>query len=327
MKTRGVARNICALLAVLALAATQALAAVHAPPYPTRPVRVIVSATPGGTVDLVARVLSPRLGERLGQPFVVDNRAGAGGIVSAELLIKSAPDGYTLGCIFTSFTTNVALRRQAPYDPVRDITPITLVSWSPLVLVANTGLGVESVRDLIALAKTRPLYYGSSGNGSGGHMSVELFKWMTGVNATHVPYKGAAAATNDVIAGHVQFEIVGPVTVLALAKAGRLKLLAVTSAKRNSSLPDVPTVGESGVAGFDVVNWFGIIAPANTPAALVRRLNREIVATLQLADVRQKLAGEGAEIIGSTPEEFGAFINRDVEKWRKVVAAARISPD
>jgi len=315
-----------ATVAMLAGIAPQVFAA-ETPAYPTRPVRVIVSATPGGTVDLVARVLSPRLGEKFGQPFVVDNRAGAGGIVSAELLIKSTPDGHTLGCIFTSFTTNVALRKVPPYDPVRDVAPVTLVSWSPLVLVANTALGIESVRDLIALAKSRPLYYGSSGNGSGGHISVELFKSMTGVNATHVAYKGAAAATNDVIAGHVQFEIVGPVTVLALAKAGRLKLLAVTGAKRNASMPDVPTVDESGVPGFDVVNWFGIIAPAATSAALVRRLQREIAAALQIPDVRQKLAAEGAEIVASTPDEFGAFLRRDVEKWRKVVATARITTD
>lgn len=315
-----------ATLTALACVAAHAVAA-DTPAYPTRPVRVIVSATPGGTVDLVARVLSPRLGEKLGQPFVVDNRAGAGGIVSANLLIKSAPDGHTLGCVFTSFTTNVVLRKQPPYDPVRDIAPVTLVSWSPLVLVANTGLQLESVRDLIALAKTKPLYYGSSGSGSGGHLSVELFKWMTGVNATHVAYKGAAAATNDVIAGHIQFEIVGPITVLALAKAGRLKVLAVTGAKRSASIPDVPTVDESGVPGFDVVNWFGIIAPAKTPAPLVRRLQLEIAAALHLPDVRQKLAGEGAEIIASTPEEFGAFLRRDVEKWRKVVAAARITAD
>jgi tripartite-type tricarboxylate transporter receptor subunit TctC len=214
-----------------------------------------------------------------------------------------------------------------PYDPVRDIAPVTLVSTSPLVLVANTALGLESVRDLINLAKTKPLYYGTSGPGSGGHMSVELLKSIAGFNATHVAYKGSAAATNDVIAGHVQFEIVGPVTVLSLAKAGRLKLLAVTSAKRSASMPDVPTVDESGVPGFDVVNWFGIVAPAGMPAALVQRLNREIVASLQIADVRQKLTGEGAEIIASSPDEFGAFIKRDVEKWRKVVAAARISAE
>jgi tripartite-type tricarboxylate transporter receptor subunit TctC len=317
----------CVMPAVIACAVPHAFAANAALHYPTRPVRVIVSATPGGTVDLVARVLSPRLGERLGQPFVVDNRAGAGGIVSAELLIKSAPDGHTLGCIFTSFTTNVVLRKQAPYDPVRDIAPVSLVSVSPLVLVAHTGLALESVRDLLALAKTKPLYYGSSGAGSGGHMSVELMKWMTGMSATHVAYKGSAAATNDVISGQVQFEIVGPVTVLSLAKAGRLKLLAVTSAKRSQSMPDVPTVSESGVPGFDVVNWFGIVAPAKTPAALVNLLNREIAAALQLADVRQRLAGEGAEIIASTPAEFGAFIQRDVEKWRKVVAVARISAE
>jgi tripartite-type tricarboxylate transporter receptor subunit TctC len=317
----------CTCLCIGALAAPALVAAADPPDYPVRPVRIIVSATPGGTVDLVARVLSPKLGERLGQSFVVDNRAGAGGIVSAELLIKSAPDGYTLGCIFTSFTTNAVLRKNPPYDPARDVTPITLVSWSPLALVANTGLGVESVRDLIALAKTRTLHYGSSGTGSGGHMSVELLKWMTGMNATHVPYKGAAAATNDVVAGHVQFEIVGPVTVVALARAGRLKLLAVTGAKRSPTLPDVPTVDESGVPGFDVVNWFGMVAPAKMTPALVNRLNREIAAALQLADVRQKLAGEGAEIIASSPAEFSAFLKRDVEKWRKVVAVAHIGAD
>jgi tripartite-type tricarboxylate transporter receptor subunit TctC len=302
-------------------------AAVAADGYPVRPVRVLVTAPPGGTVDLVARVLGPKLTEQLGQPFIVDNRPGAGGVIAAELLAKATPDGYTLGAIYTSFTTNAVMRKHSPYDPVRDIAPITLVSISPLVLVAYPGLGVESVQDLIALAKRKPLYYGSSGNGSGGHMCGELFKAMARIDATHVPYKGAAAATSEVVAGQVQFEFVGPVTVLSLAKAGRLKLLAVTSAKRNPSMADTPTLQESGVPGFDVVNWFGMAAPARTSRAIVEHLNREMVRALQLSDVRQKLAGEGAVIIGSTPAEFGAFIQRDVEKWRGVVKSGHITVD
>lgn len=318
-------RRARGLIAAAALCATSAVAADA--PYPVRPVRLLVSATPGGTVDLVARVLAPKLTERLGQPFVVDNRGGAGGVIAAELVAKASPDGYTLGVVYTSFTTNPALRKQSSYDPVRDYSAITLVIVSPLALVANAGLGMDSVRDLIAMSKVKPLYYGSSGNGSGGHMCGELFNAMAGVRTTHVAYKGAAAATSEVVAGQVQFQFAGPITVVSLAKSGRLKFLAVTSLKRNATWPDIPTLDEAGVPGFEVVNWFGLVAPAKISRAVILRLNEDIVKALQLPDVRGKLGGEGAEVVGSTPEAFAEFLKRDVAKWRKVATDSNIHAD
>ncbi|HEV7803914.1 MAG TPA: tripartite tricarboxylate transporter substrate binding protein [Burkholderiales bacterium] len=308
-----------------AVCAALAGAAEHA--YPLRPVRMIVSATPGGTVDLVARVLAPKLSNQLGQQFIVDNRSGAGGVVAAELIARAVPDGYTLGVVYTSFTTNAALRKHSSYDPVSDYAPISLVMWTPLVLIANPALAVSSVRELIAMSKTRELHYASSGNGSGGHMCGELFKSLAGIRSTHVPYKGAALGTNDVVSGEVQYAFVGPVTVTSLVRAGRLRLLGVTSLKRNASMPEIPTLDEQGVTGFEVMNWFGIVAPPRLPRVLAAQLNREVVQVLVPADVRQKLGGEGAEIVGSTPEAFGGFLKRDVDKWRKVVAAARITLD
>lgn len=322
-------RRAGGLIAAVAVAAALCAGAASAADarYPQRPVRMLVSATPGGTVDLVARVLAPKLTEQLGQPFVVDNRGGAGGVIAAEMVAKANPDGYTLGVVYTSFTTNPALRKQSSYDPVRDYSPITLVIVSPLALVANAGLGIDNVRDLIAMAKGKPLLYGSSGNGSGGHMCGELFNAITGIKATHVAYKGAAAATSEVVAGQVQFQFAGPITVVSLAKSGRLKFLAVTSLKRNATWPDIPTLDEAGVPGFEVVNWFGLVAPAKTSRAIVARLNDSIVQALRLPDVRAKLGGEGAEIVGSTPEAYAEFLKRDVAKWRKVATDSHITAD
>lgn len=317
------------LPAVVAAALLLAVPSSHAGEavYPVRPVRVLVSATPGGTVDLVARVLAPRLAEQTGQAFVVDNRAGAGGVIAAELVARAIPDGYTIGAVYTSFTTNAVLHRKPSYDPLSDFAPLMLVSASPLALVAHPALGVDSVRDLVALARTRPLHYASSGNGSGGHMCGELLKLLAKAPATHVPYKGAAAATSDVVAGQVQFQFAGPVTVVPLARNGRLKLLAVTSLKRNAALPDVPTVDESGVPGFEVVNWFGMVAPAGLPPALVTELHRRMTIALQQPEARGRLGGEGAEVIAGTPDAFADFLRRDVAKWRKVVTASGMSLD
>lgn len=316
-------RSTAGILIGLASVAAQA----GEPAYPVRPVRVLVSATPGGTIDLVARVLAPRLSEQTGQAFVVDNRAGAGGVIAAELIARAAPDGYTLGAVYTSFTTNAVLHRKPSYDPVNDFSPLMLVSASPLALVAYPGTGVDTVRDLLALARTKPLHYASSGNGSGGHMCGELLKLLAKVPAMHVPYKGAAAATADVVAGQVQFQFAGPVTVVSLARSGRLRLLAVTSLKRNAALPDVPTLDEAGVPGFDVVNWFGMVAPARLPVTLVNDLHRRMTAALQHPEARARLGGEGAEVIAGTPESFAEFLRRDVAKWRKVVTASGMSLD
>ena len=295
--------------------------------YPLRPVRVIVPAPPGGTVDLVARTLSPHLAEQMTQQFVVDNRAGAGGVIAAELLAGATPDGYTIGALYTSFTINAALRKKSSYDPVNGIAPISMVSVSPLVLSVFPGLGVGNVRELVAAAKTRKLLYGTAGNGTGAHMLGELFKITAGIDAVHVPYKGAAPAIAAMVAGEVQYQFAGPIAVLSLAKSGRLRNIAVTSLKRNASMPELPTMDESGFPGFEVINWFGIAAPAKTPADIITRLNAEIQKTLRTDDVAQKLGGQGSDITGGTPGFLGDLIRRDVEKWTRVVQKAGIGID
>jgi tripartite-type tricarboxylate transporter receptor subunit TctC len=297
------------------------------PAYPTRPVRFLIPAPPGGTVDHIARLIATPLTEQMGKPFVLDNRGGAGGVIAAEMLANAAPDGHTLGMIYTSYTTNTVLRAKSTYSATADNTPITQATWSPLVLAAHSGLPAKSAAELIALAKSKPMHYGSAGNGTGGHMCGELFNVMAGIKVTHVPYKGAAAATNEVVSGQVAYQFAGPITVLGLGRAGRLRLLAVTSLKRASAMPDLPTVDESGAPGFEVINWFGVVAPPATPRYIVERLNSEIKRALANSDIRTRLAGEGSEIVATTPDAFRAFIRKDVEKWAKLVAAAGIRAD
>jgi tripartite-type tricarboxylate transporter receptor subunit TctC len=312
------------LLTAALLAAGTAYAA---DPYPARPVRFLVPAPPGGTVDHIARLIAPFLSEQMGKPFVLDNRGGAGGVIAAEMIANAAPDGHTIGMIYTSYTTTAVMRTKSTYSPLSDNTPVTQATWSPLLLAVHVGLPAKSVSELVALAKSRPLLYGSAGNGSGGHMSAELFNAMAGIRVTHVPYKGAAAATNEVVSGQVAYQFAGPITVLALGRAGRLRLLAVTSLKRASALPDLPTVDESGVAGFEVINWFGVVAPPATPRPLIERLHGEIKRALAQSEIRTRLAGEGSEIVATTPEQFRAFIRNDVAKWARVVKAAGIRAD
>ena len=305
----------------------QGNAAVATDAYPTRPVRFIVPAPPGGTVDHIARLIATPLTEQLGKPFVLDNRGGAGGVIAAEMIANAAPDGHTLGMIYTSYTTNAVLRAKPTYSPTTDNTPITQATWSPLLLAAHNGVPAKSVSELVALAKAKPMLYGSAGNGSGGHMAAELFNSMAGLRVTHVPYKGAAAATNEVVSGQVAYQFAGPITVLALGRAGRLRLLAVTSLRRANALPDIPTVDESGVPGLEVINWFGVVAPPATPRVLVERLHGEIKRALAQGDIRARLASEGSEIVATTPDHFRAFIRSDVEKWSRVVSAAKIKVD
>jgi tripartite-type tricarboxylate transporter receptor subunit TctC len=319
---RGV--NVAVLLC--ACAASAVAPPVAAQPYPARPIRLISPAPPGGSTDTLARVVGTRLAEAFGQQVIVDNRPGAGSVIGTELVARAVPDGYTLGVVYTTHTTNASLQK-LPYDPVADFSPITMLTSAPLVLVVPTASSVQSVRDLLAAARARPLAYGSAGVGSGGHLSGELLRMMTGINITHVPYKGAAPAATDVAGGHLAFQFAAQITVQAFLTGHRLRAVAVTSAKRAASLPDVPTVAESGVAGFEVLNWFGMLAPARTPAAIVTRLNSTIVKLLQRSDVREKLTSEGSGIIGSTPEQFAAFLKEDVAKWARVIKAAGIKID
>jgi tripartite-type tricarboxylate transporter receptor subunit TctC len=295
--------------------------------YPSRPLRFIVPAPPGGTSDLLARVVSPKLAVALGQQVVVDNRGGAGGVLATDLTAKAAPDGLTLLLVYTPHTLNSHLNHKLPYDPLKDFAPITLVTQAPLVLVVNPALPVRNVKELVALAKTRPLNYGSAGNGSGGHVSGELLKMMAKMEATHIPYKGAGPAAADVVGGQLQYQFGAQITVSPFLAGNRLRAIAVTSPQRAKSLPEIPSVAESGFPGFEFLNWFGIVTAAKTPPAIVNRLNSEVVRSLQLPDVRDKLTGEGSEIVGNTPQQFAEFLERDFKRWGPVVKAAGMKVD
>lgn len=294
--------------------------------YPNRAIRLVVPSSPGGGTDIIARQLSVKLTERWGQQVIVDNRPGAGQMIGISLVAKSPPDGYTLVMTATPLAVNTVLYKKVPYDPIRDFAPVTQVAAMPNLLVAHPTLPVRNVKQMIALARSRPgeLTYASSGIGTGPHLSMELFNHMAGIKLEHVPYKGTGPALLDTMSGHVPLLMSTLLPPLPHLKTGRLRALGVTSAKRVSSLPDVPTVAEGGVAGYEVVGWYGIVAPAGTPQPVVAKLQTEISAILHAPEMRDKLAADGAEAVGSKPEEFGAFLKSEIDKWGKVVKAARI---
>lgn len=302
-------------------------AAQTAAPYPSRPLRFIVPAPPGGTADFLTRVTGPRLATALGQQVVIDNRGGAGGVLAADITAKAAPDGLTLLLVYTPHTLNAHLYKKLPYDPLKDFAPITLLTTSPLVLIVNPALPVRTVKDLVALAKTRPLNYGSAGNGSGGHVSGEMLKMMAKIDVAHIPYKGAGPAAADVAGGQLHYQFAAYVTAAALMAGNRLRAIAVTSPQRTKTLPDIPTVAESGYPAFEFLNWFGVVTTAKTPAPIVNRLNSEILRILQMPDARDKLTGEGSEIAGNTPQQFAEFLERDFKRWSPVVKAAGMKVD
>ncbi|MEO8753887.1 MAG: tripartite tricarboxylate transporter substrate binding protein [Casimicrobiaceae bacterium] len=308
-------------VACAAIAAFAALAHAQAP-YPTKPIRLVVPFPAGGTTDIIARAVSQRLTETLGQAVVVDNRPGAGGNIGAELVAKSPPDGYTLlmGTVGTH-AINPGLYAKMPYDHVRDFAPVILVAGVPNVLVVPTALPVNSVQELIAYAKANPgkLNFASSGAGTSIHLSGEMFKTMTGVNIAHVPYKGSAPALQDLVGGQVQMMFDNLPSSLALIKGGKLKALAVTSAQRSAALPDVPTMIESGFAGFEASSWFGILAPAGTPKDVIARLSGEVAKWLATPDAKEKMAAQGAIPAGLMPDEFTRHIAAETVKWQKVV--------
>jgi len=312
-------------LAALACAATISFAQT----FPEKPVRFVIGFTPGGPSDILARALGQKLTERWGQQVVIENRPGAGGNVAAEAVARSAPDGYTWLLGNNSIlATNQTLYRQLPYDPVKDFAPVSLVAVQPNILVVHPAVPAHSVAELIALAKKNPgkLNYASSGSGAAAHLAGELFKSMAGVDLVHVPYKGAQPALTDVIAGQVQVMFATSASVIPHVNAGKLRALAVTAARRSPSVPELPTVSEAGVPGFEAITWHGVVVPAATPAALVERMNRDIVAVLGLPDLRERLAGLGAEVITGTPRDFAGYIAAEIPKWAKVVrdSGARI---
>jgi len=313
---------------VLALALGCALSAA-AQNYPTRPIRLVVPQSPGGSTDQVARPLAKLLGEALGQPVVVDNRAGAGSVIGTDIVAKAAPDGYTLLAVAASFTISPSLYKQLPYDVAHDFAPVTLLSAFPNILVVNPGVTVSSATELIKFAKENPgkLNYSSSGIGTGTHLSMELLKYLTGTSLIHVPYKGGAPSVSALLAGEVQVSLATISTALPHVRTGRLRALAVTSRQRVSALPEVPTLDESGVSGYEYSSWIGLLAPAKTPRAVVEKLGAEAARAARTPEMRAILALEGAEPVGNSPEEFAAVIRAELGRWSKLVGAAGIKAD
>ncbi|HSQ05493.1 MAG TPA: tripartite tricarboxylate transporter substrate binding protein [Burkholderiales bacterium] len=314
-------------VACMLFAAAAAMAQTPKSGYPVRSVRWVVPYPPGASNDVVARLLAQKLSETWGQQVVTDNRGGAGGLVGADIVAKATPDGYTL--LMTnpgSNAINFALRTKTPYRP-EDFAPVTLLGWSPIMLVTSATFPAATMKELIAMAKAKPgqLSGGSSGPGGSSHLALELFKLLTGTDILHVPYKGAAPAITDMIGGQVSMIFTTPVTAQPLIRAGKLKTLAVAGNKRLDIYPDVPTTAEQGLKGYDVLIWFGVSAPAGTPRALVLKLNRDLQQTIMAPEVKERFATLGLEPQGSTPEEFGRIIREDIERWSKVVKAANIT--
>ena len=293
--------------------------------YPTRAARMVVPWTAGGTADLLARIASQKFSESFGQQFVVDNRPGAGGLIGTEQVAKAAPDGYTL-LLATTAPNSVApsLYAKIPFDPVRDFASISLIATTCYVLSVHPSMPVKNARELVALAKAQPgqLTFSSPGAGTPNHLSGELFKMLTGVDMQHIPYKGSAQAIADVMGGQIALSFENIVVASPIVKSGRIKALAVTSAKRASALPAVPTIAESGVPGFEAVGWFGVVAPAATPKEIVAKLNNELVRVLATADIKERISGLGAEVVSTTPDGLDQFNRAQIALWAKVVKAS-----
>jgi tripartite-type tricarboxylate transporter receptor subunit TctC len=293
--------------------------------YPSKPVRLVVGAAAGGPTDVVSRTFTPRLSESLGQPVLVDNRGGAGGIIGTDFVAKAAPDGYTVAMVFGSHATNPALVAKMPYDTLKDFSAVTMVGYNTAVLVLHPSVPASSVQELIALAKAQPGKLSYAGDtGSASHVSGELFKSVTGTRIVHIPYKGNGPALTDTLAGHVPLMFTSIITCLPHVKAGKLKALAVTSLQRSPLAPGLPTLSESGLRDFEVNAWFGVVAPARTPSEVIGRLNAAIVKVLQAPDMKERFASQGLEVVSTTPEEFDAYIRAEIGKWARVLGAAGI---
>jgi tripartite-type tricarboxylate transporter receptor subunit TctC len=294
--------------------------------YPTKPVRVVVPFAAGGGTDIAARLLANKLTESLGQSFLIDNRGGASGNIGTDAVAKAAPDGYTLLMAYASHATNVPLFAKLPFDAIRDFVPISLVAAVPNMLVVHPSVAATSVQALVELAKAQPgkLNYGSSGPGTPPHLTGELFKSMAGVNITHIPYKGVAQSLNAQLANDVQITFPTVLSAFTNIQSGKLRALAVTSSKRAPTLPDVPTMDEAGLRGFESTSWYGLLAPAATPRPIIAKLHAEVVKVLAQPDLRDQLLKQGAEPVGSTPDEFARRIAVDIEKWGKLIRSAGI---
>src|SRR5262245_17057157 len=321
-------RFAAVLAAVCALAPSAVAAQGAADAYPAKPVRIVIGLAPGGGTDIQARLFAQKLSEGFGRSFVVENRTGAGGTVAYALIAKSPPDGYTLLGATSGYTITPSVYAKLPYDPIKDFAPISLVAQAPFLLLTHPALPVRSVKDLLALARAKPgmLDCGSAGHGSSTHMAFELFKALSGAKITHIPYKGTGPALIDGIAGQVHMLFGNVLSTMSHVKAGRLRALAVTTGKRSTVLPELPTIAESGVPGYEDTTWFGMIAPAGTPPAIVNRLNAELIKAARSAEVVERLAPDGGEPVGNSPEQFAQLINAEIARWRKVVKSAGIKP-
>jgi tripartite-type tricarboxylate transporter receptor subunit TctC len=304
------------LLAALCAVALTA----QAQEYPSRPIRLITPSAQGGTTDLLARVFGAKLSQAFGQQVIVDNRASASGVIAGEITAKAPPDGYTLLLAYHQHTVNAALNPNLPYHPVNDFTPITQLTAAGFLLVVNPESPPRNLREFIDWTKSypRPLNFGSAGLGTGGHLAGELYKQMTGIKAQHIPYKGTGPSLLDLMAGRYEFSFAGLVGAQVQVRAGKLRAIAVTTPKRFAVMPDVPAVAEE-LPGFEVVGWYGVIGPAGMPENVVTRLHAELIRALALPEVRQRIAGDGAEPVGSSPAEFRAFMNADLAKWTRLV--------
>ena len=312
---------LCALLLCAVSGAAQT--------YPTRPIRMVVPQSAGGSTDLVARPLAQRVGDALKVPVVVDNRPGAGSTIGTDLAAKALPDGHTVLAVAASFTMSPSLYRRLPFDPVNDFAAISLLSSLPNILVVHPVQPVKSMKELVAFAKANPgkLNYSSSGVATGTHMSMELLKHLTGISLVHVPYKGGAPSVTALLSNEVQLCFATMSTALPHVKSNRLRALAVSSARRAQAAPDTPTIAESGVPGYDYASWIGLLAPAKTPEAIIKRWHTEAARVMQSAEMKTLLANEGSEPVGNTPREFAAIIKTEVERWRKVAQAAGIKAE
>jgi len=297
--------------------------------YPTKPIKVTVGVPPGGPTDSVLRAVSPELSEALGQPLVIENKPGASAVIATDFTAKSAPDGYTLTFIYITHATNATLMKNLPYDSLADLAPVSMVGRQSMVLLANPSFPAASVKELIAAAKANPgkIDYGASDSGSAPHLAGEFFKMMAGIDLTPIYYKGTAPAMTDLLAGHIQVMFVSNISALPHVKSGKLKALGVTGATRTAQAPDIPTISESGLGGYEVYGWYGFAAPAKTPRPIIDRLYKEVAKIAQDPKMKARLAGQGLELVGNTPAEFDAFIRAEITKWRGVLKAAGIKPE
>jgi tripartite-type tricarboxylate transporter receptor subunit TctC len=311
-----------------AFVASMVVFTAHAQSFPTKPIRMIVAVAPGGTSDFLARIIAVKISEQLGVPVVVDNRPGASGVIAMDIVAKATPDGHTIGLQSLMHIVNPSLYAKMPYDTLKDLAAVSKIAVAPLIVTVNPSVRANSFAELIALAKASPgnLRYGSSGNGGAQHLGMELIKSQFGIDMTHVPYKGGGPAITALLAGEVQVFLGAP-SIMPQVQAGKLRVIASAGARRSPMLADVPTIAEAGLPGFEIVEWWGIFAPAGLPAHILRKLNTEIVRVLSLPDVKERSDKIGLELVGDRPEQFDAFLRTEHSRWANVVKQARVKLD